>query len=351
MPYQRRFVTAVTAGRIEQIYFLPGAEVDKTTVLLRLSNPDVEIQLLRSQEQLSSAVAALLERRTSLRVQLLAQEAKVTTTQTLREEAQREYDANQRLYDMDPKLVALADLDRMRGAAKELTDRVNVERQILEALRESLEARIEAQEQQIERLGSVVRFNQRRLASLEVQAGVSGVLAELTLEEGQWVQSGGSLARIDQPDRLKAQLRIPQSQADLIAAGQNVLIDTRRDTIRGVVVRIDPAVEDGTITLDASLPDELPSSARPDLNIDGKVIVDELENIVYVGRPSYVQANSNTELFVLTRDQRQAERRTVRIGVTSLTEIEIVRGLSPGEIVILSDVSIWDGYYAVRLQQ
>ncbi|MDH3224878.1 MAG: HlyD family efflux transporter periplasmic adaptor subunit, partial [Gemmatimonadota bacterium] len=237
VPQQRRFITAVTAGRVEILHLLPGAVVEPTTSLMRLSNPDVEVQLLESQQQLSNASATLIQLRATLQTQILTQEGLVAQTKTQQQQALREYETNQALYERNPELVAANELARTRDLAEELTTRLEIETSRLQVLRESIDEQVRAQEEQVERLRSIVRFNQERLASLEVPAGVAGVVADLPVEEGAWIQSGGTLARIDQPGRLKAEIRIPQTQAQDVAVGQVALIDTRNDTIQGTVTR------------------------------------------------------------------------------------------------------------------
>ncbi|MGI9626980.1 MAG: efflux RND transporter periplasmic adaptor subunit [Longimicrobiales bacterium] len=350
VPQQRRFITAVTAGRVEQLNLLPGAEIDEQTVLMRLSNPDVEVQLLQSQQQLSNATSALLQLRSTLQTQVLTQEGLVAQTRTLQQQAKRDYETNQRLYDKNPELVAANELARTRDAAEELETRLRVETERLEVLKSSIDEQVAAQEDQAARLRSIVAFNRDRLASLEVRSTVPGLVADLPVEEGEWVQSGGTLARIDQPGLLKAEIRIPQTQAQDISVGQVAMIDTRNDTIQGTVTRIDPAVQNGTVTIDVTLPNDLPSSARPDLSVDGNVIIDRLDDVVYMGRPAYGQANSRVGIFILTEDESHAERRTVQLGRSSVNHIEVIEGLLEGDIVILSDMSAWDGHERVRLR-
>ena len=183
-----------------------------------------------------------------------------------------------------------------------------------------------------------------------VTAGVSGVLQEMTLEEGQWVQSGTTLAKVVQPGRLKAVLRIPETQARDILIGQTAVVDTRNDTILGRVVRIDPAATNGTVGVDISLPDSLPRSARPDLSIEGRIEIERLEDVLYTGRPAFGQANSTVSLFRMTPNSGEALRINVRLGSSSVNEIEIVNGLAVGDTVILSDMSAWDAVDRVRLR-
>ena len=350
VPEQRRWITAGTAGRIEQLYMLPGTQIDSSTVILRLSNPDVEVQLLDAQQALSSAMAQLITLRSALTTQRLTQEGIVAQTRTQYLDAQRVYDMNQRLYDTNPELVAEADLARSRELAEELETRLDLGHQELEVMRATVDEQIRAQETQIERLEAIVVFNTDRVASMEVTAGVTGVLAELPVQEGEWVQSGGILARVVQPGRLFAEVRIPQTQAQDVTVGQVAFIDTRNDTIEGRVRRIDPAVRNATITIDVALPDDLPPSARPDLTVDGTVVIDRLDDVVYMGRPAYGQANSTVGIFKLVDNGNYAERINVRLGLSSVNEIEVREGLQPGEVVILSDMSQWDGFDRVRLR-
>ncbi len=350
VPENNRLITAVTAGRIEQRYMLAGAEIDSSTVILRLSNPDVEVQLLQSQQQLSQAQAQLITLRSSLATQRLTQEGLVAQTRTQYLDAKRIYDQNQRLYDRNPDLVAQAELERSKELAEELETRLGLEQERLEVLESSVAEQIQAQESQVERLKAIVQFNTERLSSLEVIAGVSGVLAELPVQEGEWVQAGGTLARVVQPGRLKAEIRVPQTQAQDIVVGQTAYVDTRNDTIVGRVARIDPAVQAGTVTIDVALPEDLPRSARTDLSVDGTVEIERLEDVVYVGRPAYGQANSRVGMFKLVEDGNYAIRVNVQLGRSSVNEIEVIDGLQPGDVVILSDMSNWDGYDRVRLR-
>ena len=350
VPENNRLITAVTAGRIEQRYMLAGAEIDSSTVILRLSNPDVEIQLLQSQQQLSQAEAGLITLRSALQTQRLTQQGLVAQTRTLFLDAQRVYDQNRRLYERNPDLVAQAELDRSREQAEELETRLQIEEDRLSVIEGSTQEQIDAQEAQIHRLRAIVQFNTERLASLEVRAGVSGVLTELPVQDGEWVQAGGTLARVVQPGRLKAEIRIPQTQAQDIVVGQVAKIDTRNDTIEGRVNRIDPAVQSGTVTIDVALPENLPRSARTDLSVDGTVVIERLDDVVYVGRPAFGQANSRVGIFRLVEDGNYAERVNVQLGRSSVNEIEVVEGLQPGDVVILSDMSQWDGFDRVRLK-
>ena len=352
IPEQMRWITAVTAGRIEQILSLPGTEVQAGDLIMRMSNPDVDMQLLQAQQQLSQAQAALAQLRTNLQTQELTQRGTVATVRTQFLDAKRVYETNQRLFDENPDLVARADLDRSKESMEELETRYKIEEDRLGVMERTSQEQLDAQMEQIDRLRELVQFNQTRLQSMQVRVPVAGVLAplDIPLQEGQWVQSGQQLSRVVVPGRLKAEIRIPQTQAQDIVVGQQALIDTRTDTIIGQVVRIDPAVRNGTVTIDVALPPNLPPSARPDLSVDGNVIIERLDDVVYVGRPTFGQANQQVSIFRVTPDGQYAERVTVRLGASSVNEIEVREGLSPGDVVILSDMSQWDGFDRVRLK-
>jgi multidrug efflux pump subunit AcrA (membrane-fusion protein) len=352
VPEQMRWITAVTAGRIEQILSLPGTEVKEQDLIMRMSNPDVDMQLLQAQQQLSQAQANLAQLRTNLQTQELQQRGTVATVRTQYLDAKRVYETNQRLFDENPDLVARADLERSQESMVELETRLRIEEDRLSVIERTAQDQLDAQEEQIRRLDELVSFNRERLGSMQVRVPVAGVLAplDIPLQEGQWVQSGQQLSRVVVPGRLKAEIRIPQTQAQDVVVGQTALIDTRTDTIQGTVTRIDPAVRNGTVTIDVSLPPDLPPSARPDLSVDGNVIIERLEDVVYVGRPTFGQANAQVSIFKVTPDGQHAERVTIRLGASSVNEIQVREGLQPGDVVILSDMSQWDGFDRVRLR-
>ena len=352
VPEQARWITAVTAGRIEQILSLPGTPVNPGDVIMRMSNPDVDMQLLTAQQQLSAAEAALAQLRSNLKTQELTQAGTVAQVRTQFLDAQRQHEINQKLVQTNPDLVAQADVERSGEQMEELRTRLEIEEERYQVLQASETEQIQAQEAQIERLQALVEFNQDRLASLNVTSSVGGLLAplDIPLQEGQWVQSGQQLTRVVVPGRLKAEVRIAQTQAQEIVVGQAALIDTRTDTIEGRVVRIDPAVRQGTVTIDVALPDELPPSARPDLSVDGNVIIEQLDDVVFVGRPSFGQAGSRVTMFKLVEDGSFADRVTVEFGASSVNHMEVRAGLDPGDVVILSDMSQWDGFDRVKLR-
>lgn len=353
VPEQARLITAVTNGRIEQINLLPGVTVKAGDLILRMSNPDVDMQLLQAQTQLSDARSQLTQLRANLQTARLQQQGAVAQLKTQFAAARRDYQTNQKLFETNPDLVARSELERSKDQVAEFEIRVELEIQRLDVMDSTRDEQIQAQADQVKRLEEQVAFNQDRLHSLDVRAPSAGVLAplETPLQEGMYVLSGQQLARIVVPGRLKAEIRIPQTQAQEILVGQQAFIDTRSDTIVGRVVRIDPAVRAGTITIDVALPNDLPSSARPDLSVDGNVVIERLDDVTYMGRPTYGQANAQVTVFRIAPDGVYADRVTVRLGAASVNEIEVKDGLAPGDVVILSDMSQWDTFDRVKLKR
>jgi multidrug efflux pump subunit AcrA (membrane-fusion protein) len=345
---QVRWIAALTAGRVERIMLDPGAVVDSATVILELSNPDVEIQALEAQRQLTAEEARLVDLKTRLVNQRLSQESLVATVLSEYRAAVRTIQNNEEL--AEKGLIADIELQNSRDRAEELETRLDIERQRLDVMNQAVESQLEAQLAQVNRLRSIADFKLNLVESMSVVAGVSGVLAEQPLEEGQWVRPGEYLARIVQPGRLKAEVRIPETQARDVAIGQRAWIDTRNDTIPGRVVRIDPAVQGGAVMVDVRLEGALPKEARPDLSIDGTIELERLVDVLYVGRPVHGQSNSLAGFFKVVDDGDAAVRVTVRLGRASVSTIEIVEGLAEGDEVILSDMSAWDDADRVRLR-
>ena len=347
VPEQIRYISAATAGRVESLLVEPGTNVTPETVLLVLSNPEVQLQAMEAQRQLASAQANLENLRATLENQRLNQEAAVASVRSQYREAARQATANKELAARG--LIPELDLRRSEDAVAELAERLQIEEKRLEFIAASTEAQLAAQRSEVARLISLSQLQEEYVESLAVPAGASGVLRQLPLQEGEWVNPGTQLAVVVQPERLKAELRIPETQAKDVVVGQSATIDTRNGIIPGRVVRIDPAVQNGTVTVDVALEGELPRGARPDLSVDGVIEIERLENVVYTGRPAYGQAESTVGLFRLEPDRSHARRVTVRLGRSSVNTIEIVDGLVPGDVVILSDMSQWDSVDRVRL--
>ena len=351
VPMERRWITAVTAGRVEEILVLPGSEVTPSTVLLRLANPDVEVQLLDARQQLADAEAALVAMRSLGESNRLAQQAMIAEVNTRYLEAKHRDEMNQELLDKNPGLVAEVDLARGRQLVSQLEGRLKIENRRLEVADESGMEQVAAQEKQVDRRRVIVRFNEDRVDSLNVRADVAGVLAEASAEEGRWVGAGEALGRVVQPGRLKAEIRIPQSQAVGVVVGQEATVDTRGDVIGGRASRIDPTVRAGTVTIDVALPEQLPESVRPNMSVFGTVVIERLPDVTYVERPVHANANATGGLYRLDDEGDFAERVSVQFGRMSVNEVEVRKGLQPGDRVVLSDMSEWDAYPRVRVEQ
>lgn len=347
VPEQMVFVSAVAGGRVEEVFVDPGETVEAGTVLLTMSNPDVELQSLQAQQQLTSARAGVVELRRSLGSQVLAQEAAVASTRAEYQEARRQAESDSAL--VERQLISRNEASRSRERAQALAIQLENEEGQLELLRQTMEEQLAVQREQVQRLESILAYQERRVESLRVSAGAGGVLQDLSLEVGQWVQPGTTLARVAKPDRLKAELRIPETQARDVQVGQRALIDTRNDTIQGSVRRVDPNVQNASVLVEVNLEEELPPGARPDLSVDGTIEIERLEDVLYVDRPVYGQSHSTVSLFKVTPGESEAVRVTVRLGRSSVNQIEVLDGLEEGDTIILSDMSQWDDADRVRI--
>ncbi len=348
VPERIRFVPAVTAGRVERKLVQPGAPVEVGTVLLEMSNPDVQLELLEAERQHSAAQQQLLDLRSSLETQRLDQAGVVASVRREYLDARRQAAAADTL--VRRGLMAEAEAQAAGERAEEMETRLEIEQERLRIHTESIEPQLEVQQGQVGRLSDIVAFQRDRIASMRVRAGMAGVLRDMALEEGQWVLPGQTLATVVDPERLKAVLRVPQVQAREVVIGQTVLVDTRSDTIIGRVSRIDPAVQAGAVAVDVYLEGDLPQGARPDLAVDGTIEIERLGDVLYVGRPTYGQAESSVGLFRLTGDGRHAERVRVRLGRSSVSTIQVIDGLTVGDVIVLSDMSQWDQYERVRIR-
>jgi HlyD family secretion protein len=354
VPEQIRLISAVTAGRVEQILVRPGTPVTAQTALLEMSNPDVQLQALEAQRQLTAAEGDLVNLRSSLETARLQQEGAVATLRTQHQEAQRTLKVVTALE--GKKLASENEIKTVRERAAELEQRLEIEQQRLQVLTESQKGQLALQKAQVERNRAIAQFQEDRVQSMKVVAGSDGVLQELggaqtgQLELGTWVNPGFILAKVAQPGKLKAVLRVPETQAKDVVLGQPTSIDTRNGVVAGHVMRIDPAVQNGTVAVEVALEGQLPRGARPDLSVDGTIEIERLQNVLYVGRPAYGQAESVVGLFRLEPDGKTASRVNVKLGRSSVNTIEVVQGLQPGDRVIISDMTQWDNADKVRLK-
>jgi HlyD family secretion protein len=348
VPERVRWISAVTAGRVERRLAEIGQTVKPETVLLVLSNPDVQLEALESERQLTAAQGDRVNLRTSLESQRLNQQGALAVARSEYLEAKRNAVAAESL--AAKELISVMEASRARDRVEELTTRYEVEERRLGVLAGAMGAQLSLQDAQVNRLRAVTEFQRGRVRSMEVRAGASGILQDLTLEVGPWAQPGATLARIVEPGRLKAVVRIPETQAKDIVIGQPASIDTRNGVVPGRVARIDPAVQNGSVTVDVALQGELPRGARPDLSVDGTIEVERLKDVLFVGRPAYGQGQSSVGLFRLVDEGGAAVRVNVELGRASVNTVEIRRGLQAGDKVIISDMSRWDGYDRVRVE-
>jgi hypothetical protein len=317
-------------------------------VLVELSNPDVELQALEAQRQLTDAEAVLINLRTSLETQRLNQQAIVAQVRSEHNDAKRAVDVANQL--ADKGLIATTDLQRAKDKAEELDTRYAIEQERLRVHTDAIKSQLAVQQSQIGRLREILSFRRQQVSSMRVTAGADGVLQELPLEVGQWAMSGTTLAKVVEPGRLKAVLAIPETQTTGLAIGQRASIDTRNGIIPGHVVRIDPSARNGSVSVDVALDGALPPGARPDLTVDGTIEIERLADVLYVGRPAYGQGNTSVELFRLEPDGRMANRVRVQLGRGSVKAMEIVDGLREGDVIILSDLSQYSDNPHLRLR-
>jgi HlyD family secretion protein len=352
VPEDIRWISATTAGRVERIVLRAGAIVEPNTVILELSSPSVEQANREAQLAYQSALAAYENRRADLDSALLTQESNLATIESNYKQA--ELDLNSNLELQKSGLVAELVVKQKQGAVADLKNRLAVETKRLEITKAGIKSQLAPQEADIAQRKAAADLQARNLGDLKVKAGMHGVLQcvcsnpTTQVERGAQVNPGSNLARVADPSVLKAELRIAETQTKDIRIGQYAEVDTRNGRVKGKVSRIDPASSNGTVGVDITLEGALPAGARPDLSVDGEVRLEELNNIIYVGRPAFGQENSSVSLFKVGADG-EAVRTTVKLGRSSVNTIEIVEGLNPGDQVILSDMSTYDEYQRVRL--
>jgi HlyD family secretion protein len=348
-PEHIRIIAAMTAGRVEQLPIRPGVTVTPSTLIVELSNTDVQLAEMQAEQQFTAARGQLASLKTSLQQQRLGQESAIAQLNTLVENANRTLKTMQAL---DAKgLASEQEKAAARDQVNELQKRQALEQQRLDEMNASASDQIRLNQEQITRLAAIVEEQKTRVRSMRVIAGESGVLQTLPLELGQWVNPGLELARVSQPGRLKAVLRVPETQARDIAIGQHATIDTRNGVVNGHVIRQDPSSQQGTITVEVAIDDTLPKGARADMSVDGTIEIERLPNVLYVGRPAYGSAESTVGLFKMSDDGKEATRVNVKLGRASVNAIEVVQGLSVGDSVIISDMSQWDNVSRVRIKR
>lgn len=347
VPQEMQWIPATTEGRIQRIVVLPGAAVEPDTVLLEMSNAELARDVVTSEMDIKAAEADYTSLRVLLEKEKLDQQAALATLKATHSQAILEARLNEEL--AQNGLISDLQLQLSKTKAEELTTRLEIENKRLEISKEAVEAQLAAQAARVDQYRAIAQLKKDQLEDLHVRAGTSGVLALLPVEVGQQVSPGTNLARVADPKRLQAEIKILETQARDIQIGQSAEIDTHNGVIPGHVARIDPAVQDGYVAVDIVLDAALPRGARPDLSVDGMIELEHLKDILYVGRPVLGQEDSQSSLFRLEESGERASRVRVSLGRTSVNLIEILEGLQAGDQVIVSDMSAWDGVDHVRL--
>jgi HlyD family secretion protein len=347
VPEEIRWIPANTEGRVEKIIIWPGTHVEPGTVILELSSPELEQAAHDAELQATAAEAELTTLRATLQREVLDQESTTARVHSEYEQAKMERQTNDQL----AKNGLIAELDYKTSKVKEaeLANRDGIEQKRLAFSRDSIEPQIASKQAAVDQAKQLAKLKSDQVEALHVRAGMSGVLQQLPVQIGQRVKVGDNLARVADPTKLKAQVKIAETQAKDIQINQQAVIDTRNGTVKGHVTRVDPAVEQGTVTVDVAFDEALPKGARPDLSVDGTIELERLDNVVYVGRPAFGQENNTVGMFKLVGGSSEAVRTPVKLGKSSVNTIEILDGLQPGDQVILSDTSAWDAHERIRL--
>ena len=342
-----RQIPAETEATVVRIRMLPGSQVKGDSILLEMSNPQVEQAALDARLQLKAAEAEYQSLRVKLQSDLMNQKAGAATVTADYSQAKLQSETDKALYDLG--VISGLAYKASKGKADELTTRNNIEDQRLDINQKAIESQMAEQQAKVDQVRALAELKQKQLDALKVHAGIDGVLVDLPLQVGQHVLPGAMLAKVVQPNHLIAELKIAETQARDIQIGQPSAVDTHNGVVAGTVMRVDPAVQNGTVTVDVQLTGELPKGARPDLSVDGTIDLERLENVLYVGRPAFGQENSTISLFKLDANGTGAVRVPVKVGRASVNSIQIIEGLHEGDTVILSDMSRSDNTDRIRL--
>ncbi len=343
-----RLIPAETEATVVRIRVLPGAHVDPDTIVMDLVDPALQQHLLDAQLQLKAAQADLQNTRAHLQGDLMTQRAGAATVGADQHQAQLQAQTDKSLYDLG--VISGLTYSASKGKADELAQRNDLEHQRLDLNGKTISTEMAVQQTKVQQAQALLALYEKQQAALSVRAGISGALTELPHQVGEHVAPGTTLAKVVQLDQLKAALKIPETQARDIQSGQPAEIDTHNGIIQGRVTRIDPAVQNGTVTVDVELLGALPQGARPDLSVDGTIDLDRMTDVLYVGRPAFGNENSTITLFRVSPDGKTANRVPVKVGRASVNSIQVLDGLNAGDTVVLSDMSRWDSVDRVRLQ-
>lgn len=348
VPELVRWIPAATDARVDRIVVRPGTIVKADTVILELSNPETEQAARDAELQLGAAIAEMRKREVELQSSILAQQASAANIDAQLVEAKAQADVDEEL--SRNGLTSALTLKLSKSRANELALRSDIEKKRLEIAKKAADAELAVQRSRVEQVRALSDLRNSNRSALRVRAGIDGVLQQLSVEVGQRVPPGTPLARVAQPEPLKAELRVAETQARDVAIGQSVVIDTRNGTVNGRVTRVDPAVQNGTIGVDVGIEGVLPKGARPDLTVDGVIELERLADVLYTGRPVQGSDGATIALFRVSADGREAVQTNVTLGRTSVNSVEIREGLKEGDRVILSDMSAWSEHHRIRLE-
>jgi HlyD family secretion protein len=347
VPEEIRWMNTTTAGRVERIVLRPGATVAPGTVILELSNPELQQSVTEAQLAYQSAQASYHNRKTELESTLLQQQAAVAGVKSQYEDAVLQLEAQEKLF--KDGLISEIQVKQSRSREAELKNRLNIEERRLNMASEGIKSQLAPQSAAVDQARAQYQLRVSQMDNLRVKSNMHGVLQQVPVEVGAQVGPGTNLARVADPNKLKAEVRIAETQTKDIHIGQTAEVDTRNGVIKGRVSRIDPGATGGTVGVDITLLEALPPGARMDLSVDGTITLEKLDDVVYVGRPAFGQEHSTVMLFKLIGDTGEAQRVQVKLGRSSVNQIEIVEGLQPGDQVILSDMSAQDAHDRIRL--
>ncbi len=348
VPKEIRWIAAETPAHVERIVIKPGAVVKPDTIILELSNPEVDDQLLAAKTAVTAAQSDLAAKRTDLNSKLLDEQSQHAQAKSEYETARMQAEAEKPV--AEKGVIPAVQYKKSLVVLEQSKNRMDLEEQRVVEFRRNIESQLAAEKARLDQLAATRELRQRQADALHVRAGIDGILQQVPVEEGQQVAVGANLARVARPGELMAELRIAETQAKDVALGQPVKVDTRNGVIDGKVLRVDPAVQNGTVQVDVDLEGKLPPGARPDLSVDGTVEIERLPDVLYVGRPAFGQSDSEVRLFKLDAGSDVASRVPVELGKSSVNLIQIVKGLNVGDRVILSDTSAFDQHDRVRLK-
>ena len=348
VPEDIRWIAAQTDSRVDRWVLRPGAIVKPDSIIMELSDPILSQTALDAELQLRGAEADYANLRVQVNSELMNQKAAAAAVRSEYEQAKIQHEVDEKLFQQGIGSDVIARLSKVKE--EQLSIRARLEDERTQIAAESSNARLEAQQARIEQQKALYQLRRSQVEALHVRAGINGVLQLVPVEVGQRVTPGGNLARVADPKRLKAEIKIAETQAKDVAIGQRAAIDTRNGVVKGHISRIDPSVLNGTVTVDVAIEDMLPQGARPDLSVDGTIELENLKDVLYVGRPVRGQSDSTIGLFKLADDGSEAVRVNVKLGRSSVNAVEILQGLKAGDKVILSDMSAWDAFDRIRLR-